>query len=308
VPRPLAAALAAVATAAALIGASSATTPGGCTGPATLSGTPGRGLTRTSCDADAVVYLDDTLRARPAGATAWIAPFTADVWRHIRTSYGSCVVDRPGCADFGGPVVATYRHSPGPGGGTIRYRFDPATGYRPTIDVTGHSWAAQDPVLRDVIVHEACHHAEFDGQGILDSPAFDVWGDSKWAEFCLFDFYTATGRTADAERVRRQFLAGRDGAHRTAWFRDWFLPLWEDGGRTADVQRRFFELLARHFPSRDAGGHGRYLRRMTTAEYVHFTSAAAGKDLSGRAARAFGAGFDRTGFAQARREFPALTY
>ena len=47
---------------------------------------------------------------------------------------------------------------------------------------------------------------------------------------------------------------------------------------------------------------------MTTGECVHFSSAAAGKDLSARAASAFNTGFSRAEFAQAQRDFPALTY
>jgi hypothetical protein len=45
---------------------------------------------------------------------------------------------------------------------------------------------------------------------------------------------------------------------------------------------------------------------MKAGEYVHFTSAAAGRDLSGRAAAAVGAGFDSAQFDRARRDFPAL--
>jgi len=32
--------------------------------------------------------------------------------------------------------------------------------------------------------------------------------------------------------------------------RDWFCPLWRDGGR-AEVMNRFFRQLARHFPRDD---------------------------------------------------------
>ncbi|GAA0806245.1 discoidin domain-containing protein [Spirilliplanes yamanashiensis] len=276
----------------------------------------GHPLTRAACNADVAVYHDAALAAVPAGQTAWATAFTTDVWRYMKDAYGSCAVPRPACERFGEPrpLLALFHRTAGAGaGGTIRYRFDAATGNRATIDVAAGSWA-DSAMLRDVITHEACHHAEFDGQGVLDSPAFTVWGDSKWAEFCVYDFYVNTGRQADAERVRADFGAGRDalppGAGPSAWFRDWFLPLWRDGGGRPDVMRRFFELTAEHFPRREYGGgaYAAYTRRMTAGEYVHFTSAAAGQDLSGRAAAAFGTGFDRAQFERARRDFPALTY
>ena len=52
----------------------------------------------------------------------------------------------------------------------------------------------------------------------------------------------------------------------------------------AEVMKRFFRDLARHFP-RDPGGT--YARRMNWDEYVHFTTSAAAADVSGQAARAF---------------------
>jgi hypothetical protein len=91
-----------------------------------------------------------------------------------------------------------------------------------------------------------------------------------------------------------------------AWFRDWFLPLWRDGGAQPDVMRRFFELVAANFPRNDYGSFGAYTRAMTVGEYVHFTSGAAGRDLSARAAATFGSAFDRAEFDRARDDFPAV--
>ena len=165
-----------------------------------------------------------------------------------------------------------------------------------------------------MIVHKACHQVEGASQGVHESPAFAVWGDSKWAEFCVYDFYARTGRTADADRVLRSFSSSRDnlpaGAQGAAWFRDWFLPLWQDSGNNAEVMQRFFGLLSQHFPTRpgNAGRNLVYTRRMTAGEFVHFSSAAAGTDLSARAAAAFNTGFSRADFEKAQRDFPAMTY
>ena len=122
--------------------------------------------------------------------------------------------------------------------------------------------------------------------GVHGSPAYEIWGDSKWAEFYIYDLYTALGMDREAKSVYRRFTGNTDDfpRRRTRWFRDWFYPLWRDCGQ-AEVMNRFFRELARHFP-RDSGGT--YTRRMNWGEYVHFTSGAAAADMSGQAARAFG--------------------
>ena len=110
-----------------------------------------------------------------------------------------------------------------------------------------------------------------------------------------------------AKRVHRQFTGSVDDFPRrgTRWFRDWFYPLWRDCGQAA-VMDRFFRQLAANFP-RDSGGT--YTRRMNWGEYIHFTSAAAGADLSRQAARAFGWPRDRADqLERAREQFPAVRY
>jgi len=141
----------------------------------------------------------------------------------------------------------------------------------------------------------------------IQSPAYEIWGDSKWAEFYIYDLYTALGMDREARGVYRRFTGNTDDfpRRRTRWFRDWFYPLWRDCGQ-AQVMNRFFRELARHFP-RDSGGT--YTRRMNWGEYVHFTSGAAAADMSGQAARAFG--WPRQWAAQlehAREQFPGITY
>ena len=69
---------------------------------------------------------------------------------------------------------------------------------------------------------------------------------------------------------------------------------------------RFFRQLAEHFP-RDADGT--YTRRMNWGEYIHFTSGAAGADLSTQAARAFGWPREWAGqLERARDQFPGVRY
>lgn len=278
-------------------------------------------MTRIDCNADVAVYYDDNLKALPARTTQWVTPFATDVWKYLKQAYGDCAAERTlapeigGCENFGAPKPALFfLHKDSYSGGTVNGRFDPNSAFRTVNDIGYGNWDGTDGQLRDIIVHEACHQIELDGQGTHGSPAFGLWGDSKWAEFCLYDFYANTDRAEDAERVKTAFLKSRDdlpaGAADAAWFQDWFLPLWQDGGGKPDVMENYFGLLAQHFPTREENGGKNltYARGLNTGEYVLFTSAAAGKDLSGRAAEAFGGGFRKAEFEQAKKDFPELKF
>ncbi|MDR7277324.1 ricin-type beta-trefoil lectin domain protein [Catenuloplanes atrovinosus] len=287
--------------------------------PPTLTSylTDDREMTRLICNTDVALYGDAALAALPAAQTAWIEPFTTAVWVYLRDRYGDCSVPRTlpaqlgPCADFGAPrpLFGLY-HGTG-AGGTEAPRLI-VNGGRNTISVSYTDWSATSTTARDIIAHEACHVVENGSQGLWDSPAYDVWGDSRWAEFCMYDLYQNTGRTADAQRLFHAYSegandnpAGAVGAH---WFHDWFYPLWREHG--SEVMNRYFGLLSRHFPKiniNDGTSQG-YARRMTTGEFVHFMSGAAGVDLSGRAATAFNTGFDRAEFAAAKEQFPEITY
>jgi hypothetical protein len=279
-------------------------------------------MTRVFCNSDIAVYFDDDLRNLPAGGTSWVAPFLTDVWRHYKDNYGSCSVPRnlpapigPGCERFGQEQLFAFFHQNKHFGGTVANRFDEFSGFRNTIDAGDNGWSVNNATLRDVITHEACHIVEGASQGVHESPAFgEIWGDSKWAEICQYDFYQRTGRTADATRVFNQFMAGRDnlpsGANGAAWFRDWFHPLWVESGRNVAFMDRFFGLLSRDFPKRPENNNRNqiYTRRMNAGEFVHFMSGAVGRDLSNMAAQAFNSGFSRAQFEQAQRDFPNIQY
>ncbi|GLZ29268.1 hypothetical protein Lesp02_14580 [Lentzea sp. NBRC 105346] len=280
-------------------------------------------MTRVSCNADAAVYFDPALLALPPGQTAWAPGFVTDVWRHYRETYGACAVDRPlpapigpGCVRFGHPKpLIAFFHQDRYHGGTVANRFDEFSGFRNTIDVGDNGWSSSNETLRDVITHEECHIVEGASQGVHESPAFgEIWGDSKWAEICQYDFYRRTGRTADATRVFNQYTNNRDdlpqGARQAAWFRDWFHPLYTETGSDMKFMERFFGLLNQYFPKRQENNNRNliYTRRMNAGEFVHFMSGAVGRDLSSMAEKAFNSGFNRAQFDQARATFPQITY
>ncbi|MFS8101871.1 discoidin domain-containing protein [Lentzea alba] len=280
-------------------------------------------MTRVSCNADVAVYFDPALLALPPSQTAWAAPFVAEVWRHYRETYGSCAVNRPlpapigpNCTRFGYPKpLLAFFHQDRYHGGTVVNRFDDFAGFRNTIDVGDNGWSINNATLRDVITHEECHIVEGASQGVHESPAFgEIWGDSKWAEICQYDFYRKSGRTDDATRVFNQYMNNRDnlpqGAQQAAWFRDWFHPLYLETGSTMAFMDRFFGLLNQHFPKRLENDNRNliYTRRMNAGEFVHFMSGAVGRNLSGLAQQAFNSGFNRAQFDQARVNFPGITY
>ena len=59
----------------------------------------------------------------------------------------------------------------------------------------------------DLASHEVSHIVEGASRGVHGSPAFGLWGDSKWAEFYQYDLYVGLGMDAKARgRVLCQFL------------------------------------------------------------------------------------------------------
>lgn len=278
-------------------------------------------VTRVFCDTDVAVYFDDDLRGLPASGTSWTGPFLKEVWRHYKDNYGTCAVPRdlpapigPGCERYGQEQLFAFFHQNKHFGGTVANRFDSFSGFRNTIDAGDNGWSVNNATLRDVITHEACHIVEGANNGVHESPAFQVWGDSKWAEICQYDFYVRTGRTADASRVFNQFTSNRDslppGASNAAWFRDWFFPLWQQTGGNVAFMDRFFGLLSRFFPKHLENQNRNFIydRRLNAGEFVHFMSGAVGRDLSEMAEGAFNTGFNRAQFEQAQRDFPGVVY
>ncbi|KAI9102842.1 hypothetical protein DFS34DRAFT_412846 [Phlyctochytrium arcticum] len=280
---------------------------------------PTEALTRVSCNSDIALYLDNDMLASANGMNrTWVSPFATDVWQYMKKTYGGCADVKPPttdkigtCERFGDPKPMLFvAHKGKYGGGTVRSRFDEVSQYRNFVDIAYTGWNESDDELRDVIVHEFCHHVEGSSRGTHESPAFDIWGDSMWAQYCIFDYYTTTGNTRLAERALTRWTPSTfdrpQGAVKATWFKDWFHPLWTDfKGPQAMVN--FFTLLADNFPVRKTSdGYNTYTRRMTIGEFVHFTSAAAGKDLRDRAKTAFNSGWKPEQFDQARKDFSAL--
>ncbi|KAI9088808.1 hypothetical protein DFS34DRAFT_640146 [Phlyctochytrium arcticum] len=235
----------------------------------------------------------------------------------MKNTYGGCTTSPPtttsigACTGWGDPKPILFQaHLGKHSGGTVRVRYDSNTQYRSVADIGNDAWDNNDDELKDIIAHELCHFVEGSSQGINESPAFDVWGDSMWAQFCVFDFYKSTGKIALANRAQTRWMSSTfdrpDGAVDSTWFGNWFYPLWTDfNGPQAMVN--FFGLLAQHFPVfLNDGKFYTCDRRLTIGEFVHFSSAAAGHNLVSRASTAFNSGWKPAEFTQARIDFPQL--
>jgi hypothetical protein len=239
-------------------------------------------------DDHAAIYVDaDVDRAE----AAWLLPFVSDMWRYTKETYGLAGADR----------LFSIHHQGRYSGGHPSTHFDDSHDFRNVSDCGPGPWG---PGAVDLPSHETAHVVEASAFGVHGSPAFGIWGDSKWAEIYQYDLYVALGMTEDAERVRANFDDNTDDFPRagTHWFRDWFYPLWHDHGG-AQVMSRYFELLSQHFPKNGQD----YARDMNMGEYVHFTSGAAGVDLEAQAVAAFGDAW-LAELAAARAEFPQITY
>jgi hypothetical protein len=251
-------------------------------------------LQRVGYNDDVALYFDPDV---PAAATEPLLAFMTKVWRYTRQTYGEFKN-----ANTDGRLYQISHQGRYSGGHPSTY-MDASHDNRNVSDCGPGPWTSG---TFDIPTHEVSHVIEGASNGIAGSPQFGLWGDSKWAEFYLYDVYVALGMTSDAQRVYNAFNNGTDSFPRagTRWFRDWFYPLWRDHGH-AQVMVKYFKLLSQHFPKNGT----RYSRSMNMGEFVHFMSGAAGKDLRAMAATAFGATHPTDAeVAKAKADFPGITY
>lgn len=245
---------------------------------------------------DVVIYYDSEMPR----TTTWNYGFMTRVWQYVKTVYG----------DFGKENrLYVVCHAAEDHIGRTGNIFDKATTYRSLSDVTGNAddWTEQSYWALDAQVHEVGHVVEGSSHGVHESPAFDIWRDSKWAEIFQYDVYMGIGRTEDADRLYTQYMDVKESfpAPDTYWFRDWFFPIYDDHGKS-EVLNKFLELLSQHFPKENDSYNG---KKLNMGEFVHFWSGAAETDLTDLATDAFGwtpewqAELDK-----AKADFPGIVY
>lgn len=98
----------------------------------------------------------------------------------------------------------------------------------------------------------------------------------------------------------------------TAWFKDWFYPIYSKYGGNP-VLNEYFNLLSKNFPTKTIDLGREYTRDMNLGEFVHFWSGAAKANLMQLALDAFGPKDEQGNdwlaqFDQARKDFPNVNY
>jgi len=241
-----------------------------------------------------VLYFDDDVDQSQA---EWLMSFLTEVWQYTLQHYGQFTD-----GERDGRLYGIFHQGKYSGGHPSTY-FDASHDYRNVSDAGPGPWTEGN---YDLASHEVSHIVEGASRGVHGSPAFGLWGDSKWAEFYQYDLYVGLGMDAEAERVLDKFSNTSDSFPQadTHWFRDWYYPLWLDHGGVS-VMVNFFQVLSENFPKNGDN----YSGGMNFGEYVHFMSGAVNKNLKPLATEAFGWPAEReTEFQNARTEFSAITY
>lgn len=230
-------------------------------------------LKRVNYSDDAAIYYDDDMVKTNV---TWIYKFTADVWAYTKKTYGPYGND---------PRLFAVFHQGKYGGGHPSTYFDAGHDYHNVIDIGGSNWIKAEGWNIDVIVHEISHIVEGSTNAVASSPAFGIWGDSKWAEIFIYDVYKGLGMEKEAQIAYNNVINGSDKFPKegTAWFKNWFYPIYRDYGQT-QVLVNFFKVMAMYYPK---NGY-RYAKDMNFGEFVWFWSGAAKTDLKQLATNAFG--------------------
>ncbi len=246
-------------------------------------------------DNDVAVYYDKDVNP----SVTWPYQYLGDVWRYTKKVYGN----------FGkNPRMYAILHGNKYSGGHPSGYFDASHDYRNVIDVGPGPWTSFDYGAVAIPTHEVAHIVEGDSKGSHGSPAFGLWGDSKWAEIYNYDVYRGLGRDDFATRWYNEQINRSDNFPRanTYWFRDWFFPIYRQYGESK-VLNEYFTLLAKCFPKK-ANSYD-YARAMNWGEFVHFWSGAAGVNLKSLATNAFGwTETTEAQFKQAQADFKCFRY
>lgn len=254
-------------------------------------------LTRVFVDSNLVVYYDGDMNT---GIT-WPYTFFSKAWQYTRQVYGAFGADNRLYAVF---------HANKYGGGHFSHYMEASHDYHNVIDCGTTDWSAAEGWNIGAPTHEIGHIVESAVKNKIGSPAWDIWRDSKWAEIFVYDVYKGIGETTKASTLRTELQTQVDQFPRsnTYWFRDWFLPIYEQYGGAA-VLNRFFINVAASIPTTASGSFVEYTRRMNWGEFVHFFSGAAGTNLQPMAKTAFGWTSAWTQqLTNAKTAFPAITY
>lgn len=255
-------------------------------------------LTRVAYNDEVAIYFDNNMER----SITWPLAFMTDVWKYTKSVYGN----------FGNENrLYCVFHRKNYSGGRTGNIFDESDNYRSLADVATDG-SFENPVEWniDAIVHEVGHIVEGSSFNVHESPAYTVWGDSKWAEIFQYDVYLNIGKPAEAERLKNIYMAQSDNfpVAGTFWFKNWFYPIYTNYGKS-QLLASYFKLLSVYFPKKTISSGVEYTRRMNLGEFIHFFSGAAGVNLKDQATLAFGwTSTTDAQFNQAKQDFPGIIY
>ncbi|SHN43765.1 T9SS type A sorting domain-containing protein [Chitinophaga sp. CF418] len=248
-------------------------------------------VSRVFLDNDLALYYDNDV----SRSVTWPNSYLSQLWRYTKKIYGSFGTE---------PQLYAIMHTGKYSGGHPSTYFDASHDFRNVIDAGPGSWTGATPGDYNLLTHEVSHIVEIGGKNMHGSPAFGVWGDSKWAEIFLYDAYKGMGMESRATSLYNELLANRDNFPRanTAWFKDWFYPIYNQYGG-AQLLNRYFIQVSLYFQRT-----GTDYSTMNMGEFVHFWSGAAGVNLKSLATTAFGWTSEyESQFVQAQQKYP-FTY
>ncbi|KAI9099553.1 hypothetical protein DFS34DRAFT_693945 [Phlyctochytrium arcticum] len=269
--------------------------------------------------------MTDTLKALPSSTTRWIVPCYNRVWKYMKTTYGGCRVDRqipapigPGCKDFGAPKPLVVQFDYDIVTGWTNYMSDDrfyghylqslGASYEDWSEISGTAFKTKRETVSDL-----CVSVELASQGVRGTPMIgNVYGWDTFPNMCVYDFFNKTGYAAEAAILYNILMQTAEdnkppGSIGVNWFKNWYLPLYQEHNNTMSFQSTYYGLLSQYFPTMLEGlGSARYLRQASVGEYVHFMSAAVGRSLTGMASVLFNTGWKSSEFTAARTTFPAL--
>ncbi len=214
----------------------------------------------------------------------WMNGYIEEVWKYIKQTYGYFGPDNR--------IYVVAHADPAFNYATINNRFESGFGYRNVIDLGGAwDWSNPERINYEVITHELAHIVEGGNNDTKESPSFQFWGDSKWADIFIYDVYMKLGRTEWAADWFDQMQTSTGGYNDAFAFRDFYYPLYEQFG--IEVYDRYFKLLTECFPTKEItvanGATAReHSRRANPGEILYYFSAAAGESVLSQFTTAFG--------------------
>ena len=126
-------------------------------------------------DEHCAIYVDPGVRR---AEVRWLPRFINVTWQYSKATYG----------DAFGPDPRIYS-IPMQGGmaAAMRATRQPGPDYRNVSDCGLDTWGEGNTLACELPAHEIGHSVESANNGVHGSPAYEIWGDSKWAEFYIYD-------------------------------------------------------------------------------------------------------------------------